>query len=126
MPRATVSYPFEWKIHGWALQLRGGDGFVVVLGEDGAVVRVVEGDRVSFGNRCVSHEIMDEVTRGQARWVFYDPFDAPEYAWLQWQGVPRATWERLLGASFAAEDLHGFGRSRGTLEDVPATWGVMF
>lgn len=126
MPRTTFSYPFEWKVHGWAASFRGGAGFVALLGEAGEVFRVVEADRESFGNRCVSHEIMADVTRGEARWIFYDPFDAPEYAWLQWQGVPRATWERLLGEEFAAGDFQGFGRARDAVEEFPTAWGVMF
>lgn len=125
MPRTTFAYGFEWKIHGWAQRLRGGDGFVALLGENGDVVRVVAAERTS-GERCGSHAVMTELTGGAARWIFYDPFDAPEYAWLQWQGVPRATWERLLGERFAAEDLLGFGRARGPLGEFPADWGVMF
>jgi hypothetical protein len=126
MPRTTVSYVFEWKIHAWAQRLRGGDGFVALLGAAGDIVRVVEGDHASFGNRCVSHAIMEDVTGGQARWIFYDPFDAPEYAWLQWKGVPRATWEELLGASFVAEDFQGFGRVHDAVGEFPIAWGVMF
>lgn len=126
MPHTTFSYPFEWKVHAWAQRLRGGDGFVAVLGEGGDIIRTVEGDDASPGGRCVSHALKEEATRGEARWISYDPFDAPEYAWLQWQGVPRATWERLLGERFVAGDLVGFGRARGLLDEFPADWGVMF
>ena len=91
----------------------GGAGFLAILGPDGDIVRVHEADTVSFGTPCVSHALKDAVTRDEPRWIYYDPFDAREYAWLAWEGVPRRTWTLLL-AGFAGIDA------------IPASWGVMF
>lgn len=126
MPHTTFAYPFEWKIHAWAQRFRGGAGFLALVGEVGEFVRVVEADRVSFGNRCVSHAVKEAETRGAPRWIFYDPFDAPEYAWLEWQGVPQIMWEWLLELPFAPEDLRAFRGEAAALAEVPAAWGVMF
>lgn len=114
MPRTTARHAFEFAIHGWALRLRDGDGFLALLDDTGALVRVIEADHTSFGNRCVSHPVKDAVVAGEPRWIFYDPFDAPEYAWLSWEGVSKDMWNRLLADPFDPG------------VDVPTSWGVMF
>ncbi len=108
MPRSTVSQPFEWRLFFWASHLRGGAGFLVVLGE---TTRIIDADHESRGNRLVSVEKSDEVRQNAACWIFFDPFDAPEYTWLAWQGVTPAMWKQLTG-----EDLG----------EIPESHGVMF
>ncbi|MBL9100442.1 MAG: hypothetical protein JNL82_05780 [Myxococcales bacterium] len=114
MPRATACHPFEWRIHAWAVRLRDGAGFLALLDERGDITRVVEADRRSFGNHCVAHAVMTTETAAHPRWIYYDPFDAPEYAWLAWQGIVQTTWNRLLDDTLAPP------------QDIPPSWGVMF
>lgn len=100
-------------MHGWAGSFRDGAGFVAILGPAGDIVRVHEPDTVSFGNRCVSHALQEAVTREAASWIYYDPFDWPEYAWLEWTAVMPQAWRRLLGPDADADA-------------IPPSWGVMF
>lgn len=126
MPRSTFRYPFEWKIHAWAQRFRNEAGFLAVFDDAGEILEVVEADGASFGNRVASHEIKDRVTQKSPSWIFYGPFDCPEYAYLSWQGVPRAVLERLSGEPFTAEDRCTLGQGDDELKDLPESWGVMF
>jgi hypothetical protein len=56
--------------------------------------------------------------------IFYDPFDPPEYRWLEWSGLPRATAEKLLGVAFEPRDFVHFSTKESI--DFPAAWDVMF
>lgn len=126
MPHATAAHPFEWLIHGWAAGLRGGDGFLALVDDDGAITRIVDADHVSFGNRCLSHAARDALVAGAGRWIYYDPFDAPEYAWLEWREVPQATWRALLGGDAAAARVGAGVELERVLAAIPPSWGVMF
>lgn len=126
MPRTTVAHRFEWLLFAWAQALRGGAGFLAVVDEGGAIARIHEADARSFGNRCVAHEVHDAVTRSAARWIFFDPFDAPEYAWLGWQAVPPSAWGPLVRAGLEPPVLAVFADLEALLAAIPPSWGVMF
>jgi hypothetical protein len=50
------------------------------------------------------------------------PFDWPEYAWLEWNQVPRVMLERMLGEPW----LKALGASAEGPQELPESWGVMF
>jgi len=61
--------------------------------------------------------------------LFYHPFDAPEYIYMQWQNVQRSTMERLRGESFVDADLVSkplSSQAAGERIEFPTSWGVMF
>jgi hypothetical protein len=62
----------------------------------------------------------------EGAYLFYDPFEPNEYAWLEWRGIERGTVERVLGQVFTAEDFVGRRFDRPKIEEFPATWDVMF
>jgi hypothetical protein len=54
--------------------------------------------------------------------MYFDPFDWPEYAWLEWKQVPRATLEQMLGEPW----MKAFGTSTAGPKELPESWSVMF
>lgn len=122
MPRSTVKYAFEHGLLGWAMEFRGGDGFLAVFGPTGQVAEVYVAEPTESGQRLVSHELKERVTRERSSWMFFDPFDWPEYAWLEWNNVPRATLEQMLGEPWR----RAFGASAESPQELPESWSVMF
>jgi hypothetical protein len=108
MPRSTAEWPFEFRLLAWADGHCLGTGFLLTLDADGREEGLVEG---SGESALVDRALVDAVKVTGARYVFFDPFDKPEYAWLEWRDFPQHVFERLLG-----EPLEG---------EVPATWSVM-
>src|SRR5690349_7268294 len=102
MPHQTGHYGFAYKVASWVGGFRDGKGFFVCLGANGDVTRVEEADGPR-GNWTADrlHALEAEC----AHWIWYDPFDMPEWFALRWQGVPRAALEALIGQSFTDQDL---------------------
>jgi hypothetical protein len=134
MPHMTQAYPFEWKIIGFAsrlsAQLAGGQGyhsFLMVLSAEGAV------QTLHFESPADSwHQLTDRMDRAGTSYLFYDPFDAPEYIWLSWRHVDRSTMERLIGEQFQDADFIKLQHATSRAPDLkppgayPPSWGVMF
>jgi len=134
MPHTTAAYGFELKILGFAGSLsawlageEGRQSFVMVFSENGTV-RTLQFD-------CPGgswHQLTQGLDHAGTPYLFYDPFDAPDYTWLSWRRIERSTMERLIEASFESEDFvksrHASARA-GNLDPpatYPASWGVMF
>lgn len=106
MPRSTVKYGFEFAILDWAHRfstvMTGQDrGFFMVLTLDGAVQQVLFGGAPHHFDLAVK----DSLIESNQCWLFYDPFDAPEYMWIEWRNVQRSTLERLMDKCFEAADF---------------------
>jgi hypothetical protein len=131
MPHTTFEYGFEWRVLELAQTVcqsgaRSVRTCLIPLDRSGA--------RVSLVVDLRPHEWLPAKERlrqeGQP-YLFFDPFDAPEYTWLEWFQVDRAAMERLLGRPFAEADFAPLvGRRRAPRLDPPGTfpesWGVMF
>jgi hypothetical protein len=122
MPRSTVSHAFEHGILAWAEHFREGDGFLAVFGPTGTIAEIYVAEAAQSGRRLVSHELKDRITQQHSSWMFFDPFDWPEYTWLEWHQVPRTTLEQMLGEPWRK----AFDASAGSLKELPETWSVMF
>jgi hypothetical protein len=122
MPHSTVKYAFEHGLLGWAQDFRQGAGFFVVFGPGGEIVEVHEAEPTSTGKRLVSHERKEQLTQAHSSWMYFDPFDWPEYAWLEWNEVPRATLEHLLGEQW----VQALRSGKAGLRELPESWSVMF
>lgn len=132
MPHMTVAYPFEWAVLGFAQgvseHLSGGiHPFLLTLTPDGAA------RHLTFSNRLPSwHDETEQLNKEGASFLFYDPFDWPEYCWLEWTRVPRATMERLVGHPFTDDAFVKTGPATDQAPDLkpantyPESWGVMF
>lgn len=123
MPHATSKYRFEWKTWEWAAGFAGSLAghphipFLILFTATGSA------ERVLFGSAPESHEDSWQPLRdATASWLFFDPFEGPEYQYLCWQGLEQRTLERLIGAKFSPDDFSAHGE---TIE-FPAKWGVMF
>ena len=58
-------------------------------------------------------------------YLFYDPFDAPEYTYLAWHQISQSLMENWIGSSFESTDfIHRFKNK--SLDSFPITWNVMF
>ena len=133
MPRVTQAYPFEWKVLGFASSLSsrlasgGGDrSFLMELDSDGAVRTLqFECPEDSW------HALKESLDRADTPYLFYDPFDVPEYTWLSWRRIDRPTMERLMGECFEDADFqkHSHATSRApnlNSNEYPESWEVMF
>ena len=65
----------------------------------------------------VQLDIWQELRKGEQTlesYILYDPFDVPEYAFLQWRSVERALMESVIGAKFDDADFlaRGYGTAR--------------
>jgi len=97
----------------------------MLLHSSGAVRRIFFGD----GPRAFDPEMKKALTEANPSWLFYHPFDAPEYTWIEWQNVERTTMERLLGNPFDPLDFGTVHRSTDAMEEhieFPTSWGVMY
>ncbi|HEX8700742.1 MAG TPA: hypothetical protein VF815_17990 [Myxococcaceae bacterium] len=122
MPRSTVKYAFEHGLLGWAQNFRAGAGFLVLFGLEGELLEVHEADTGQSGTRLVSHERKAQVTKAHPSWLYFDPFDWPEYAWLEWHRVPRSTLEQMIDQP----SLQALRSVKGDLPEIPESWSVMF
>jgi hypothetical protein len=124
MPHSTSRYRFEWKVLDWASRLSTAltghphYPFLVLFTPDGQLRQIHLGDAPERHDDAV----WQRLRAAAPAWLAYDPFEGPEYTYLQWQDVPKATFERLLGATFTTEDLTAADQGI----EFPATWGVMF
>lgn len=123
MPHATNQYGFEWKILEWATRFSKAlcadphVPFLIVLSADG------HAEQIHFGRAPEEHDedVWRQLRTPASAWFAYDPFEGPVHTHLSWQLVPRAVFERLLGAPLVAVDT-----TAGPQIDFPDTWSVMF
>jgi hypothetical protein len=121
MPHSTQEYAFEFRVldlvGGLCIRLAGeARRMLLCFDRDGALLKA------AIGADAAPDAALDV-------WLLYDPFDAPEYTYVEWHGVSRQTMERLMGAAFVAADFEATGPRRPrrrTLQDFPSDWGVMF
>ena len=78
------------------------------------------------------HAIKDELVDSNHAFIFFDPFDAPIYSWIEWQGIAPTTMERLLGAEFCPADFQSVrpvgakAPASNAPNSFPSSWSVMF
>lgn len=124
MPQRAAQFPFEWKVFAWAntfsssLAMHYNYAFFVEFTSAGSARRVIFGEQPRRFDRAE----LEKLEQQSVSYLFYDPFDAPESAFLTWQAVKRTTLERLLGEKFSPEDFV----SEGETMEYPESWGVMF
>ena len=132
MPHSTYGYPFEEKVFGYASQLSerltGRElTFLMTLDFEG-VIRALQFEPP----KSSWHELTDRLTKADEAYLFYDPFDAPEYTWISWLSIKRSTMERLIGSPFDEIDFgkHSHAVSAAPelapANEFPVSWGVMF
>jgi hypothetical protein len=124
MPHATCKYPFEWRIFDWAKQFssiltgHAHYAFFMTFTEGGLTRKVIFGDQPEEFDR----RGLEALQRESSSWLFHDPFEGPEYTYIQWHNVDRRTLERIMGAEFEPDD---FVSNEESIE-FPTSWGVMF
>lgn len=125
MPSSTITYPFEYKVFAWMNSLSEwaspGDPqtFIITLNAEGAL------RTLTFESSSESwHQRIELFKQQRTPFIFFDPFDFPEYAWFEWYEVNQATLERLTDTVFEASDFINSRDQRRI--DYPHTWGVMY
>src|SRR5260370_39319502 len=105
MPRATHQFPFEVKVLGFAARLSEtltGEArrFVIVFTEEGTA------QTLTFEKAgTLVHDLLAEFNAAGRSYLFYDPFDLPEYCYLAWHNIDRSTMGRLIGEAFQDADF---------------------
>jgi hypothetical protein len=77
------------------------------------------------------YQFVERLRKANTPHLFYDPVDAPEYAWLDWHHVDRPTMERLISVPFVEDDFIKIqslerGKDLDPPNPFPVSWGVMF
>lgn len=123
MPRSTVKYIFEFKVLGGASAFSSR-----VTGENTAFLILFDYNwtvqRILFGN--VADESRSGLTDSNSKFFLYDPFDAPEYTFIEWKNLNREILERIMDYPFSEEDLNTISVDAPRLHKFPNTWTVMF
>ena len=98
MPRSTISQPHEYAmlaaVGDYAIKHRGDEsvGFLILLGPDYSVARLSW-----YGDDFPRGQALEALVESAHAHVFYDPFDFPEYGWVQWDNLPLEQVDKLLG-----------------------------
>ncbi len=93
--------------------------FLLVLDDGG-------GGALGFGDGSQFAETKKDFRAVGRRYIFFDPFDAPEYTWMEWHGITRQMMEARMGSSFEESDfvpVHGPPLAE---KGFPESWDVMF
>lgn len=126
MPHSTIKYPFELRVFAWAsgfseaMTGHPSYSFLLLLKSDGAVSQLIFGDRP----RHFDVDKKEALISASPSWLFYDPFDFPEYGFLEWQNFNRSIMERVVRERFDDLDFIGFGTEDGQME-FPTSWTLM-
>ena len=123
MPRSTFNFPFEARVHAAVLAAGGdlADKVFLRVATDSSEVVVFRGD-----------EAANERQRGGAdgrAFIYYDGFDVPDYAFLEWKAISREKMEAWLGCRFTAADFRPY-YDKTTFAviregEFPADWSVI-
>jgi hypothetical protein len=99
--------------------------FLIELETDGAITALHVECPDGYWDR-----MMKRLDDARTPYLFYDPFDAPEYYSLSWSRLDRAAMERLMGDTFEDADFVGGetpptpGRTLGSKE-FPPFWSFV-
>ncbi len=127
MPCSTTEFPFEECVFRFAYEhsnrhRNATRPFLLLVDSQGKVISTeFRGLDASTQYLSNPHALLDDEQRFNGC-LFYDPFDWPEYAWLAWSSIDRATMERLIGVVF---NETAFRSASGKTIPFPATWSVM-
>lgn len=142
MPHSTHAYGFERKINTWAASLAARlsgtyeKSFLMILSSEGEVLDLTFQEPEDHWNAK-----LDDLEKAKRPFLFYDPFDVPDYSYLCWHAIERTAMERLLGEVFEGADFNTIrlrpkrDAPAGTLVpvhsveekvDYPTSWSVMF
>jgi hypothetical protein len=100
--------------------------FLITLCADGSVASL------TFVPPSIGwHRQIEELNAAGTPYLFYDPFDAPEYTWIGWSQIEQSAMERMMRQSFGPEDFIVFPAATSRAGELPqpefpSTWGVMF
>ena len=61
----------------------------------------------------------------EVTYIFYDPFDAPEYLYIAWQNLKQSVFEDLIGRKLTEDDFGPpiMGNKKGPAKDSPQKKG---
>ena len=127
MPHSTIAYPFEERLFHFAFEHSNSivgetKCFFVVVDDRGNILpaRFRQPDDAERWHS--NREALLSGDRMLRRYLYYDPFDWPEYAWIEWHGIDQFTMQRLTGLSFEDAD---FVSTSGERITFPETWSCM-
>ena len=125
MPHTTAAFGFEWKV---LASLSGRDIPPSALFEPAperprAWVRTPDGWQREYPPEDDLARLREGFALSGASYILHDPFDPPEYEWLEWHAVDRSSMERFIGAAFEGSEFRSANRRTMAF---PADWGVMF
>lgn len=127
MVHATDQFEFEWQLWKWAsgfarrLTGHGHTNFLVRLDDDQCVTHIELGQP---GGAEGERPPWEEELETLPAFIYWNPFDGPEYQALSWRNIERDTMERLAGVKLGL----GIAATLRPHEPVefPTSWQVVF
>ena len=132
MPHATHGYLFESQVlkfvHELSEKFTNQDSKLLIEFNESGSSKSIHFE--SPGSSI--YELRSQMVARGCPYIFYDPFDLPEYMFLCWNQVEQATMERLIGRKFEESEFVKNSLPMNSAPDLqspnafPASWQVMF
>lgn len=127
MPHSTIEFAFEEQVFAFACDhsqrhSESMEPFLLLVDDQGKVISTEFCSKEESTRHLSNREALlvdQERSHGS---VFFDPFDWPEYAWLEWHEIDRAMMEQMIGRAF---EESAFQSASGTTMAFPSRWSFM-
>lgn len=126
IPHTTSQYGFAFLLEHWAddlsRRITGGLHRFLLLFEQGAPQVLMLDDYIT---KQIGDGYVAELNRRKnTSWLFFDPFDYPEYCFMSWSNLEQKTVEGLLGEQLRDKAFES--KRSGNVIKWPSSWQVMF
>lgn len=125
MPHSTFDYLFEMKVMSFAGKFSykissDNKTFLMTFDSNGSISKIVfEKPEPSW------FDYLKQLKEQDVSYLFYDPFDAPEYTWVEWNNIEQQAMDRLIGEKFEDKDFISIIKNQ-SKQSYSSTWSVMF
>jgi len=123
MPRSTYTYFFEMRILMELTKKLGEKAALCLFSKKGELQIIREKDDEHLHYPTWHHQ-KEDLKKNAISYLFYDPFDAPEYAYISWNNLSQKQMEALIHHQFSPQEFIGYQEQERIA--FPASWGVMF
>ena len=123
MPRSTYAYFFEMRILMELTKKLGKKTAICLFSKKGDLHIIREQDDEHLQYPTWHHQ-EEDLKKNDKSYLFYDPFDAPEYTYISWNNLSQKQMEDLIHYQFSPQEFIGYQEKKRI--EFPVSWGVMF